>query len=372
MRSASVIVTDPVQCWVLKKSDFFRIIDERIRNLLIKRIQMQDASVTLDNLIIIKELGHGMLGDVYLTSHAENKQLYALKSIRRSKIDNEKIQDNLMLERKIMMQLDHSFILKLIKTFKDENCIYFLLEYVRGEDLFDVIRKLNLLTEQDSRFFASCLIIILEHLHERDIVYRDLKPENVMVDEDGYQKLIDFGTAKIVNGRTYTMIGTPHYMPPEVILGKGYSVNADYWSLGIIIYEFLCGVVPFGESFSDSCSIFETILEGKFSYPTYTNLSCDAKNFIEMLLNKNPALRTGGSIDKMKEHPWLKGVDWEELIEKKYPAPYIPISPNLEWDIERAFTKKIQAASISLKNVKLLHSNSLKFNSKKLNWDEEF
>ena len=161
-------------------------------------------------------------------------------------------------------------------------------------------------------------------------------------------------------------------MPPEVILGKGYSVNADYWSLGIIIYEFLCGVVPFGESFSDSCSIFETILEGKFSYPTYTNLSCDAKNFIEMLLNKNPALRTGGSIDKMKEHPWLKGVDWEELIEKKYPAPYIPISPNLEWDIERAFTKKIQAASISLKNVKLLHSNSLKFNSKKLNWDEEF
>ena len=260
MRSASVIASESVQCWVLTKSVFFGIIDARIRNLLIKRIHMQNTSIKLEDLIIVKDLGHGMLGDVYLVTHEEHKHLYALKSIKRNKIDSDKIQDNLILERKIMMQLDHNFIVKLIKTFNDENCVYFLLEYVRGEDLFDVIRNLNILTDEDAKFYVSCLIIILEHLHERDIVYRDLKPENVMVDEDGYLKLIDFGAAKIVNGRTYTMIGTPHYMAPEVILGKGYSVNADYWSLGIVIYEFLCGGVPFGENYTDSVSIFEDIL----------------------------------------------------------------------------------------------------------------
>ena len=95
-------------------------------------------------------------------------------------------------------------------------------------NLFDVLRELNLVSDRDSKFYMSCMILILEHLHDRDIIYRDLKPENVMVDEDGYLKLIDFGSAKIVNGRTYTIAGTPHYMAPEVITGKGYGVAADY------------------------------------------------------------------------------------------------------------------------------------------------
>jgi cGMP-dependent protein kinase 1 len=337
LRTATVKAQTKVECWVLQKSDFFGVIDERMRLMLQKRIQLQDENIALDDLIIVKKLGHGMFGNVFLSVHKSTKNLYALKTIDRKKIDNEKIQDSLILERKILMQLDHMLILKLIKTFKDTKRLYFLLEYVRGQDLFDVIRELGLVSNEDSKFYAACLVIILEHLHERDIVYRDLKPENVMVDEEGYPKLIDFGTAKIVQGRTYTMIGTPHYMAPEVILGKGYGISADYWSLGIMIYEFACGGVPFGESESDSYLIYEKVLEAKITYPNYARPTTDMKILIEQLLNKNSALRSGGSIKNLKSHLWLKDVDWDGLMEKKEKPPYVPVVPNLVWDVEKVF-----------------------------------
>ena len=359
-RSATVKANEKVECWVLKKVDFLQIIDERIQNLLHKRIKLQDTNVELNDLLIVKQLGSGMLGEVYLTTSLKNNHLYALKCIDRHKIDNSKIQDNLMLERKILMQIDHCFILKLIKTFKDCKRVYFLLEYVRGADMFDVIRELGLLSSEDARFYTCCLLIILEHLHEREIVYRDLKPENVMTDEDGYPKLIDFGTAKIVVGRTYTMIGTPHYMAPEVIMGKGYNVNADYWSLGIMVYEFVCGGVPFGEEDDDSYLIFEKILNGRINYPFNVNPGRDIQNFIEQLLSKNPALRIGGSFENLRKTAWLKEADWEGLIEKKYQAPYLADLPNLQWDINKAMGKRMMFQSSLLERQ----------NSKA--WDAEF
>ena len=138
-----------------------------------------------------------------------------------------------------MLSVDHTMILKLIKTFKDEKRVYFLTEYCEGIDLFDAIRKLGTLQNKDARFYVACLLLSLEHLADRNIIHRDLKPENVIIDELGYPKLIDFGTAKIVTNRTFTIIGTPHYMAPEIISGKGYSSSVDIWSLGIMFYEFL-------------------------------------------------------------------------------------------------------------------------------------
>lgn len=193
-----------------------------------KRIQLQETHVKLSDLSVIRTLGKGMFGIVFLVIHRDKQTLFALKTISRKKIDRFQIYENMVLERKVLMQIDHLMILKLIKTFKDEKRVYFLTEYVKGQDLFDVLREIGIVSENDSRFYLACLIVILEHLHERDIIYRDLKPENVMVDEDGYPKLIDFGTAKIVQSRTYTVVGTPHYMAPEIILGKGYSVAVDY------------------------------------------------------------------------------------------------------------------------------------------------
>ena len=227
-RSASVIANGPVCCWYLTHDDFSRILEDSIKKMLIDRIQLQDDSITLQNLSIVKVLGKGMFGIVFLVVDRQKKRLYALKTVSKKKIERYQMQENLILERKILLTLDHIFILKLVKTFKDAKRLYFLTEYVRGLDLFDVIRSLSVINDRDAKFYTACLILILEYVHERDIVYRDLKPENVIIDDDGYPKLIDFGISKILNGRTYTIVGTPHYMAPEVITGKGYSFFADY------------------------------------------------------------------------------------------------------------------------------------------------
>jgi cGMP-dependent protein kinase len=200
-------------CWVIIKSQFTEILDDAIRKQFLDRIELQDDTVGLEDLEIVKSLGSGMFGNVFLTVHKTKKILYALKTVDRRKIAAFEIQENIVLERKILLELDHIFIMKLVRTFKDQFRLYFLLEYIRGMDLFDVLREIGLLTESDSKFLTACLVVILEHLHERDIIYRDLKPENIVVDEEGYPKLIDFGTSKIIKGRTFTIVGTPRLFP---------------------------------------------------------------------------------------------------------------------------------------------------------------
>ena len=145
------------------------------------------------------------------------------------------------------MQIDHPFIMKLVRTFKDSERVYYLTELVNGDDLFDALQNLNILNKEQSLFYFVSLLFVLEYLHNRSIIYRDLKPENVMIDDTGYVKLIDMGTAKIVHDRTYTLLGTPVYTAPEVIIGNGYAHFADYWSLSVCLYEFLCGCLPFGD-----------------------------------------------------------------------------------------------------------------------------
>lgn len=372
-RTATVIANGPVTCWLLLQTDFMQIIDDGIKNMLQKRIQLQDDNITLDQLAVVKLLGKGMFGNVFLVARKESKNLYALKTVARKKIERYEIQENLVLERKILMQIDHTFILKLVKTFKDAKRVYFLTEFVKGMDLFDVLREMNLVTDRDSRFYMACMICIFEHLHDRDIIYRDLKPENIMVDEEGYLKLIDFGTAKIVNGRTYTVVGTPHYMAPEVITGKGYGVTADYWSLGIILFEFLCGGVPFGETEEDPYMIYEKVLERNLVYPKFIDHRLPAKPFIEQLLNKNPGLRTGGSIENLKGHAWLININWDLLLSRNIPAPFIPEVPDLEGDIRSAIRSiKTCDEQISKEEATDEVAKGKRTKTINSNWDEDF
>ena len=161
-------------------------------------------------------------------------------------------------------------------------------------------------SDKDAKFYTCCIIEILEYLHNRNIIYRDLKPENVMLDHEGFPKLIDFGTAKFIDGRTFTIVGTPAYMAPEVLSGKGYTITADYWSLGIMVYEFLAAGLPFGmDDEPDPMAIMDLILNAPLTFPTKLGSRFPAKEFIQRLLNRNPALRTGGRRGPLKNEPWL-------------------------------------------------------------------
>jgi cGMP-dependent protein kinase len=173
------------------------------------------------------------------------------------------------------------------------------------------------------------MLLAVEYLHKRKIVYRDIKPENIMIDEKGYLKLIDMGTAKILKsesgvGKTFTILGTPHYMAPEILKGKGYGLFVDLWSVGkqvvdtgVTLYEFMCGMVPYGEECEDPYEVYQLILnQNNLSYPAYflTKENKVTKIFIEQLLNRVPDIRLGGTYASLKAHKWFDKFDWVRYL----------------------------------------------------------
>ena len=367
-RTATVIARGNVLCWYLSKADFLSMIDEGIRKQLTKRMELQNDKIELIDLNIVKLLGKGMFGNVFLTFCPSAKVCYALKTVQRSKISAYDIYDNIILERKILLQIDHPLIIKLVKTFKDDTRLYFLMEYVQGMDLFDALRELNLLNNDNSRFYIACLLLMFEHLHERSIIYRDLKPENVMIDLEGYPKLIDFGTAKMLQQRTYSIVGTPHYMAPEVIKGTGYGLSADIWSIGIILYEFVCGSVPFGEEEDDPFKVYNKVLEHVLKYPSYIS-SNKAKAVIEKMLDTNPAMR--GSVKTLKEHVWFVGLNWDSVLGKQLKPPFIPKAENLSTSLQKNRNiESLQEIIAGTEDKNIEQSSKRKLTP--VNWDEEF
>ena len=358
-RSASVVANQKVVCWVLYRSEFLSILTESLRKKLLERIDLQDDSISLSDLNIVKNLGSGMFGHVFLTVHKSKGLLYALKTVDRRKVSAYQIEENIVLERNILLQLDHVLIVKLVRTFKDSRRLYFLMEYICGMDLFDVLRRLDLLKECDARFYTACIFTIVEHLHERQIIYRDLKPENMVVDSEGYPRLIDFGTSRFVTGRTYTIVGTPHYMAPEVITSHGYGLAADYWTIGVMLFEFMFGYVPFGENENDPYAIYRAVQERRLVFPKWLDNKNKVKEFINQLLAKNPAGRLGGNFDNLKAHPWFVGMNWDKIIAKELKPPYIPKITPLEQEISEALSqdKDIDSIISALENKEEIHKN---------------
>ena len=259
-RSATVKANGDCEVFYLEQDDFISVIETNLKEYLMSRLYLQDNTVQLQDLEFYDRLGNGNYGLVSLVKSKKNKYFYAIKNISNKQILYSQLAQNLELERGILLQIDHPFIVKLVKTLKDENYVYFLMDYIKGKELFDVIRDIGLLNKSQAQFYGASLMLAVEYLHERKFIFRDIKPENVMVLENGYIKLIDFGTAKAIKDKTSTIIGTPHYMAPEVILGDGYSFQVDFWSIAICIYEFICGAVPFGETAEEPMDVYLSII----------------------------------------------------------------------------------------------------------------
>ena len=258
-RSATATAKGDCEVYYLDKEDFETVIEKNLKDYLIDRIYLQDDTITLDQLTYLITLGSGSYGNVSLVKSAKKNYYYAIKNISNKQILYNQLSSNLELEKSILLQIDHPFIVKLVKTLKDEKFIYFLMDYIRGKELFDVIRDIGVLTKSQTLFYGASIMLAVHYLHQRKFIYRDIKPENIMVLENGYIKIIDFGTAKAIEDKTETTMGTPHYMAPEMIFGKGYSFEVDYWAIACCMYEFICGGVPFGEDSEDTIEIYNAI-----------------------------------------------------------------------------------------------------------------
>lgn len=277
----------------------------------------------------LKLLGCGSFAKVFLVKKIvgpDAGSLYAMKILRKAKL---RYRDRLRSkkERDILVDVEHPFIVKLNYAFQTEGKLFLVLDFVRGGDLFTRLNSEVMFTEEDVKFYLAESLLALTHLHSLGIIYRDLKPENILLDEEGHIKLTDFGLSKeALDDKAYSFCGTVEYMSPEVIARLGHTKSADFWSLGVVMFEMLTGVLPFqGENRKET---MHQIVKIKLSMPLY--LSMEAQSLLRCLFKRNPTNRLGsgprGGKDIM-DHIFFQSINFEKLLERKVTPPFIPAVP---------------------------------------------
>eukprot|EP00441_Pelagodinium_beii_P018046 CAMPEP_0197657862 /NCGR_PEP_ID=MMETSP1338-20131121/44885_1 /TAXON_ID=43686 ORGANISM="Pelagodinium beii, Strain RCC1491" /NCGR_SAMPLE_ID=MMETSP1338 /ASSEMBLY_ACC=CAM_ASM_000754 /LENGTH=876 /DNA_ID=CAMNT_0043234325 /DNA_START=44 /DNA_END=2674 /DNA_ORIENTATION=- len=320
-RTASIkVLSQEAEVWAVDKAVFSKIVTCNMRQHLLERIRLQDTSVKLKDLQHVKVVGSGGSGVVRLVEHVSQGQKYALKRVE--KTSGGRIPEEVERERSLLAESDHPFIMTYVKSFETAKYIYMLTEFVSGGELFDAIRTIpTALSSSQARFYTGSLLLVLEDLANRNIVYRDIKPENVMLDKHGYLKLIDFGIAKKLEGelRTFTVVGTPHYLAPEVLLGKGYGYLVDIWSLGVLQFELVCGHLPFAEHTDSPHEICRAVLHQSLKLPARYRHPAGRRLLQELIVRK-PHERLGAGIngyEDLKNHTFFKeGHDDHCLFER--------------------------------------------------------
>ncbi|KDR12116.1 cGMP-dependent protein kinase, isozyme 2 forms cD4/T1/T3A/T3B isoform X2 [Zootermopsis nevadensis] len=338
LRTANIIADEHegVTCLVIDRETFNQLIssldeirtrykDEGVER---RRINEEFRDVKLADLRILATLGVGGFGRVELVQIAgDPMRSFALKQMKKSQIVETRQQQHIMSEKEIMGEANCEFIVKLFKTFKDRKYLYMLMEACLGGELWTILRDKGHFDDSTTRFYTACVVEAFDYLHSRNIIYRDLKPENLLLDVNGYVKLVDFGFAKkLQQGRkTWTFCGTPEYVAPEVILNRGHDISADYWSLGVLMFELLTGTPPF--TGSDPMKTYNIILKGIDAIEFPRNITRNATALIKKLCRDNPTERLGyqkGGISEIQKHKWFDGFNWEGLINHTLIPPITP------------------------------------------------
>ncbi|KAJ5363533.1 cAMP-dependent protein kinase type 2 [Penicillium cataractarum] len=290
----------------------------------LKQERTTKGKYSQEDFLLQRTLGTGSFGRVHLVQSKHNHRFYAMKVLKKAQVVKMKQIEHTNDERRMLNRVRHPFLVTLWGTWQDSRNLYMVMDFVEGGELFSLLRKSQRFPNPVAKFYAAEVTLALEYLHSHQIIYRDLKPENLLLDRHGHLKITDFGFAKDVPDITWTLCGTPDYLAPEVVSSKGYNKSVDWWSLGILIFEMLCGFTPFWDSGSP-VKIYENILRGKVKYPPY--LHDDAVDLLSRLITADLTKRLGnlhGGPEDVKNHAWFAEVTWDRLARKDIDAPYIP------------------------------------------------
>ena len=331
-------------------------IEDKLSKLKVEEIQIDLTDITKaghekaspSQFELLKVLGQGSYGKVFLVKKIIGNDkgcLYAMKVLKKATL---KVRDRqrTKTERDILTEVEHPFIVKLHYAFQTEGKLYLVLDFMRGGDLYNRLSKEQCwkLKEADVRFYVAELVLALDHLHKLGVIYRDLKPENLLLDSDGHIALTDFGLSKenFNHRRSYSVCGTWEYMAPEVLCGKGYDFSVDWWSLGVLMYEMLVGVCPFeGENKKETMA---KVMKSTIEYPD--SLSSVSISLLQGLLKRNPVKRFGSmdgwKAEEIKRHAFFDSINWNDLYQKTITPPFKPtiIPDDIVSNFESAFTSK--------------------------------
>lgn len=272
----------------------------------------------------IQTLGAGAFGTVFLARDRINFTYHAVKSIDKEVVIKKKTIKNLFLEKKILQSISFPFLISMDYTCKDNCYVYFMLPFEIGGELYRLLKQKSTFTEDLVQFYASQMVLALEYLHHCNVVHRDVKPENILINESGYIKLGDFGFSKILKHRAWTLCGTPEYIAPEIILSRGYSYSVDWWAFGVLVYEMSAGYPPFYST--DPIQLYEKILAGQFKTPASITRNC--RSLIKRLLEVDPSKRFGSlksGVYDIKSHKWFQEINWHDILQQKTEPPFVPI-----------------------------------------------
>jgi len=302
------------------------------------------AALSIHDFQMIKVLGQGSFGRVLLVRpvDAPVEEVYAMKILKKAEVEKRKQVEHTMEERQIMAMIKSKFILKLRYAFQSPKKLFMVTDYCAGGELFFHLKKMRRLSEEMMKFYTAELCMALHHLHSHNVIYRDMKPENVLLDRFGHVKLTDFGLSKVLHPyvaedgtkkfkQAKTFCGTPEYLAPELIqhrrLNTGYTVDIDWWSLGIVAFELVTGWPPFfDKDFEQMC---EKILKKPVRFPPKYSISIEAQHLICSFLDRNPNNRLGsrktGGLGTLQDHVFFADINWEELENGLTRPPFVPL-----------------------------------------------
>lgn len=283
-----------------------------------------NPALQLKNFDLQATLGTGTFGRVRLVHHLPDNKIYAMKILKKEAILRLDQINHIASEVDLLMRLEHPFLVNMHGIFQDGINVYMCLEFVPGGEVFSILRDLGRFPEDQGKFYTAEICLAFEYLHRFHVAYRDLKPENLLVSRTGHIKITDFGFAKIVQDKTWTLCGTPEYLAPEIIQSKGHGMGVDWWAFGVLMYEFLAGYPPFWDE--HPFAIYQKILSNQIEYPRH--FATPVKDLLGKLLQADITHRFGclknGAAD-IKHHAWFEGTDWDALLHMRVDnPPWIP------------------------------------------------